>query len=78
MMETLLASSGNTSSATDFKENLQYLFQTIYQRNPTEEEQHSLSQYLKQRTTSSEAPAETAWVEIAQTLMLSNEFQFLD
>ena len=78
IMKALPASSGKSSSAIDFKENLRYLYQTIYQRNPTEEEQYSLSQYLTQRTTSSGTPAETAWAEIAQTLLLSNEFQFLD
>lgn len=78
IMEALPASIESAPSSMSFQENLNHLFLTIYQRNPTEEESHSLIQYLTQRTDTSNTAPETAWAEIAQTLLLSNEFQFLD
>ena len=58
--------------------NLKTLFQKIYQRHPTSEEMKSLEEYLSSREKDTDDGVESRWREIAQTLLLSNEFQFMD
>ena len=60
------------------QQNLEHLFHLIYQRDPTPEEYRSLQSYLNQRIADTDQDREPAWSEIAQTLLLSNEFQFMD
>jgi hypothetical protein len=58
--------------------NLTYLFQKVYQRQPASEEMESLVNYLIDRETDTDNGLDSRWREIAQTLLLSNEFQFMD
>ncbi|MDA0751084.1 MAG: DUF1549 and DUF1553 domain-containing protein [Verrucomicrobia bacterium] len=65
-------------TSTACQQNLKQLFHLIYQRDPAPEEYRSLENYLKQRIPDTNQDPAQAWSEIAQTLLLSNEFQFLD
>ena len=58
--------------------NLKRLFQIIYQRQPTSDEMNSLQDYLLDREKDKNDGLDSRWREIAQTLLLSNEFQFMD
>ena len=58
--------------------NLKRLFQNIYQRQPTSDEMNSLEDYLLDREKDTNDGLDSRWREIAQTLLLSNEFQFMD
>ena len=58
--------------------NLKRLFQIIYQRQPTSDEMNSLEDYLLDREKDKNDGLDSRWREIAQTLLLSNEFQFMD
>ncbi|MDG1891682.1 MAG: DUF1549 and DUF1553 domain-containing protein [Verrucomicrobiota bacterium] len=57
---------------------LRQLFHTVYQRNPTGQERAAFASYLRQRYQEVPVDSMEPWVEIAQTLLLSNEFQFMD
>ncbi len=57
------------------------LFQRVYGRSPSLDEQAAIEMMLAERAraeAAGEADAELAWVDLAQTLILSNEFLFVD
>lgn len=58
--------------------NLKHLFQLVYQRQPNPDEMNALEDYLLDREKDMNDGLDSRWREIAQTCLLSNEFQFMD
>ena len=59
------------------QEKLEHLFGQVLQRSPKEHETQLFLDYLAQSSESSQEDW-TAWDEIAQVLLVSNEFMFVD
>ena len=63
------------ADVTEFRSKLDFLFRSIFQRDPSQVEIREAMAYLNL------APAdrrENSWAEYAQVLLLSNEFRFVD
>jgi hypothetical protein len=76
----LIEGPGFRDHATD-TERVNHLFQAVFQRSAREREAATILQFVKtQREGDSESPEknQAAWQLVAQALMMSNEFQYLD
>ena len=76
----LIKGPGFHDHATD-TERVNHLFQAVFQRPAREQEAAAILQFVKtQREGASESPEknQAAWQLVAQALMMSNEFQYLD
>jgi hypothetical protein len=76
----MIKAPGFRDSSTD-GERVNRLFQAAFQRPASEQEAATILQFVKrQRDGASESPEKNqgAWQLVAQALMMSNEFQYLD
>lgn len=78
IIQLLPSSTQKNLQSNQTQSNLKTLFQKVYQRHPTSVEMKSLEEYLSSREMDKNDGLDSRWREIAQTLLLSNEFQFMD
>jgi hypothetical protein len=79
-----IVASETFSACTDDRQRIAYLFEEIFQRPPAEVELARTSKFVEFYTRSrgtggaAETQVDSPWPLVAQSLMMSNEFQYID